>query len=346
MRNFKTIMAAVAAATVIVTGAASTAKAASLFGVTGGENITYHNWEDIFNSNGTQVTSSVTVNPGGSSVGGSAATVTSVGQVVVGVLQLNTATATGGGNLTVPTTVTGIFALQVSAIVLPGQALPANLGGGTYTGTTPLINYAPLASNPGTFTGGDGSTFTLPSTWNYAEGQEFAFYIDGASNAASPSGLTLAQSIATFVPGGTPYFSLGTATTGNGDQTGYFYSVVQSGSTAAQPLINGYAGLNFIIGPGPIFSPVVNTGIPLDSTVLTDISINNAVASNVPVLPSSGYPVGSDGLIAPWDFISRDPAQVNIAALVPVPAAVWSGLSMLAGLGGIAALRRRKAARA
>jgi len=329
MKISRTSMAALVAATMFV-GAAGTAKADSLFSV-GSEAIHYINYENIFTPTGTERPSNVLVSnpagPGNTTLTGSAASVVGVGDIVIGVLQVTAANVIGGANITLPTPITGVFALQVSGFSVGP------------TGDT-IINYAPLTTNPGTLTGTDGSTFTLPAAWNYGAKQEFAFYKNTLSNAGTSNGLTLANSYATFVPAGPAYFTLGAQVTGNGDQAGYIYAdVTNPGPTS--PTLSSYAGLNFIINPGAVFSPVSNSGAPIDATVQTDMTVNNSVSiNNVPLTDASVN--GSDGLITPWDFQSVDPAKVQVISLVPVPAAAWTGLSMLAAMGGIAALRRRK----
>lgn len=319
MKFSTTTLAALAAAT-LVAGAAGSANAASVFGP-GSNTITFHNWENIFNgSTGVQKSSAI-----------GAPAQAAVGDILAGILTVNSIYSDQLGTYSfLPSAgnqITGVFAQKVTAIV----------GTTVYFAPVTAPDYAAIGSK---FTSSiDGTSFSLPAGWSFGSGEEFAFYNNSASIVTS--GTTLAASEATAV-GSSLLFSLGYSvdanpTTFSGD-TGYFYASVNNTTGTATDL-TAHGGLQFITNnTGSVFiaGAVDNTAIPAAQAVSVPLWIRSSISDNTNVT--------STALVAPWNFISSDPAKAT--TLVPVPASVWTGLSMLGVMGGFAALRRRKAAKA
>jgi hypothetical protein len=315
MKISRTTLAALAAATMLA-GAAGAAQAASIFG-NGINNIIYHNYENVFDSNGNQKLSTVAAPAG-----------ITVGDTIVGVLRFDGVTYSGG-SYTPSTTneVTGIFAQKVVAITgaVGGVAVPGSI---VYYGAATRTTFANGADTFSTGLVGN-EMFKL---WNQTGAADF--------NAGIPTATTMATSVATAT-NGSLIMSLGFANTGAQDSfvgdLGYFYSTVAL-DASSHPQITSFAGLN-----------IINNAAGVNVTKIDDPgeSFANGGVFNVDLWLKSG--VGLDfvtgdqtQLNKPWDYISSDPAQISV--FVPLPAAAWTGLTMLAAMGGIAALRRRKTA--
>jgi len=322
MKISRTSLVALTAATMLA-GAAATAHAASVFGP-GSNTITFHNWENIFSgSTGLQVSSAI-----------GAPAQAAVGDILAGILTVNSIYSDQLGSYSyLPTAgsneITGVFAQKVTAIV----------GTTVYFAPLTAADYSAIGSK---FTSSiDGTNFSLPSGWNFSGGEEFAFYQQTGSTDFTTSGTTMAASEATAVNGNL-LFSLGysvdaNVTTFSGD-TGYFYATVNNTTGTATDL-TAHGGLQFLTnntGSTFIAGAVDNTASAAAQAVSVPLWIRSSISDNTNV--------NSTALVAPWNFISSDPAKAT--TLVPVPAAAWTGLSMLGAMGGLAAMRRRKAAKA
>lgn len=341
MKISRVSMAALAVATILAAGS-GIAKAASVFGPGGPEGtqtnvneITYHNYESVFNSSGVELSPSTPL---------------SSGDYIVGVLQINNIAPPSAGTPTFTNGTSEITGVFVQKVTINASGLPnaANSDPNQYTillGT----------SDRNTFTDNLGNTIT--TNVNTASGAMFNFYLDTTPDFVA-TGVSMQASVNSAmdvggVTGTTPYFSLGLAAQpGIGEpNTGYFYSTTDNVSNPQTLALNGYGGLNFLTNnTGVTFKTVFDT-TAIDSIGLGQGSPNTGTGSAPPV----GFIIDSNISFnkantfpslnnSPWGFISSDPADVSV--LVPVPAAAWTGMSMLAGLGCIAAIRRRKLANA
>jgi hypothetical protein len=324
----KGLMAVLGAAT-LVAAAARTANASSVFS-SGPNQITYHNYENIYDSTGHIIT-------------GAAPT---TGDYIVGMLSVdlifpvnNQNGATYNSSQTVQ--ITGIFEQEVYNTT---DAL----------GVTTLVLGAAATGSPTTFTDGTAGGSITPGL-NTAAGTIFQFYMDtaGAPFKSGGTGSTLSSSFATATAG-SKFFSLGftdsTPSTLSDPANGYFFTQI----TDATGTVNTYGGMQFLtnltgntfVHDGVIDTshPSVAANIPVGNRAV-DMYIDGSINNNVN-FQLGGDPLSLDttNTISPWEYSSSDPAVTNV--LVPVPASVWTGLSMLGMMGGIAALRRRKALRA
>jgi len=319
MKISRVSLAALAAATMLA-GAVGSAKASSLFGAGGNitpnqtnvNQILYHNYENVFDSNGFRVSNTTPVIPGDYIVG-----ILNIDQISPPGTTVGATFGTSGSPAGVGE-VTGIFAQQVLATSTPTVLQLGTAGRSTFFDTL------------------NGPTTTINT--GLASNEMFGFYQDNGGAGGTPTnpfaatgtGVTLASSVASATNGNL-LFTLGLAPNpAQGDpNTGYFYSNVNNPNPQSLA-INGFGGLNFVQNLtgntfNTIFDTSATTPTPVGFILESSITPNNTTPS-------------------PWDFASHDPADVSV--FVPVPAAAWTGMMMLGALGGMAAIRRRKLAKA
>jgi len=326
----KTGVTALAAATLLARGVGN-AGAASVFSF-GSNTIGFHNWENIFSATGLQKGSTI-----------NAPATAAVGDILMGVLNVNSIRSDTTGNPSYEPSagvdeITGLFAQKVTAIV----------GTTVYFAPLTAADYASISSANGGFKSSiDGTVVPLPAGWNFADGEEFAFYRQTGSTDFTISGTTMLAS-ANSATDGSLLFSLGftvdaNLTTFSGD-TGYFYANVNNPGITSATDLTAHGGFQFLVNnTGSLFvsGAVDNTASPAAQTVLVPLWIRSTIGDNTNVTSTS--------LVPPWNFISSDPAKATsvppLGASVPLPAAAWTGLSMLAAMGALAAKRRRNSAR-